>query len=178
MFMMKGLMIAMIRGKFLRSGDDIREIIALRERVFVREMGLPQAWVRDDQDAMAVYALVFDESDAPGGTGRLAIDDDRFMLGRICVAKEVRGQGLGDLILRMLLLRAREMDAPAVYVKALPDAVPLYQRYGFRAVGGVADEEGAPRQLMRAMKDEIDIEGACHKKDGGCAACGKACGGR
>ncbi len=160
----------------MRSGDEMTDIYALRERVFVQEMGLPPLWVQDDLDVMSIYALVFDETDAPGGTGRLSIDEDRFMLGRICVAREARGQGLGDLILRMLLLRAQEMDAPAVYVKAMSNAVQLYQRYGFRAVGEAAQEEGALRQLMRAMKDEIDIEGACQKEGSGCKACGKACG--
>ncbi len=166
----------MIRGKFMRSGDEISEIIALREQVFVSEMGLPPVWVRDEADGMAVFALVYDERDAPGGTGRLTLDDDRFMLGRVCVAEGARGQGLGDLVLRMLLVRAQEMDAPAVFVKAMLSAVPLYQRYGFRAVGEVETDEGAPRQLMRALQDEIDVEGACQKRDAGCAGCGKGCG--
>lgn len=166
----------MIRGKFLRSGDDLAAVFALRERVFGTELGFPRAFIRDGLDDMALYALVFDEADAPRGTGRLALDDDRFMLGRICVDRDARGQGLGDLILRMLLVRAQEMDAPAVYVKALIPAAPFYQRYGFRTLGGVFEDEGVPHQLMRALKDEIDIEGECKKRAQGCVGCGKECG--
>lgn len=163
----------MIRGKFIRSTDDCSEIYALRRRVFVDEQGLSEDMVRDELDAMAIYALVFDERDAPSGTGRLVIDEDRFMLGRVCVLKEARGQGLGDLVLRMLLLRTQEMQAPGVYVEAQPPVEAFYRRYGFKPLGEAYQRHGAPHRLMRALAQEIDIEGNCGKQDGcrGCGAC-------
>ena len=162
----------MIRGRFLRSGDDTSAVFALREQVFVDELGCSEAFARDALDDMAIYALVFDELDVPSGAGRLAIDDDRFMVGAVCVRGESRGQGLGDLIMRMLLLRVQEMDAPSVYAKAQPDVQPFFQRYGFKLIEPTVDG----RSLMRALKDEIDIEGACHKGADGCAGCDKECG--
>lgn len=157
----------MIRGRFLKSGDDMTDIFAIRRQVFVDELGLEPETAKDELDSMAFYALVMDEHDVPSGTGRLALDDDRFMLGRICVLKSARGQKLGDLILRMLLVRVEEMDAPAVFVKALLPAVKFYQRYGFKVVSEEFDEEGAAHVLMRALKDEIDIEGDCQKQNRG-----------
>lgn len=163
----------MIRGRFMNSTEDCAQIFALRRSVFVEEQGFGECFVRDDGDAMAVYALVFDEADAPSGTGRLIIDDDRFMLGRVCVLKDARGQGLGDLVMRMLLLRAQELGAPSVFVSAQLPAVGFYARYGFRPIGEAHEEGGAPRQLMRAMADEISIEGNCHK--GGKSKCAGDC---
>ena len=161
----------MIRGKYLTSMEDTYEVMRLREQVFVKEQGFSADTERDACDDMAVYALVFDEAGCPSGTGRLAIDEaDRFMLGRVCVLKERRGLGLGDLILRMLLFRAQELSAPAVYVEAVLPAVPFYERYGLRPIGDVCERAGAQYRLMRASADEIDIEGSCHKSPA-CAGC-------
>ena len=148
----------MIRGRYLNSTRDCDEVFALRRRVFVEEMGLDEAWARDAGDDMAVYVLAYDEAGAPSGTGRLSIDQDRFMLGRVCVLEGARGSGLGDLIARMLLLRARELNAPRVYVNALTSAAPFYARYGFRPTDE-PDEEGCV--LMRAEADEIDLGSDC-----------------
>ncbi|MDL2206792.1 GNAT family N-acetyltransferase [Eubacteriales bacterium OttesenSCG-928-N13] len=168
----------MIRGRFMTSNDDCSAIFALRERVFVRELGFSANNVRDAYDDMAYYALVFDERDVPSGTGRLALIDDRFVLGKMCVLPSVRGQGMGDLLMRMLLLRAQEMNAPAVYIRARLDAVPFYERYGFKLTDENEDVEGQPHIWLRALADEIDIEGSCHKEakdcppDQNCASCG------
>ena len=76
----------------------------IRRRVFVDEQGYSADTEIDRFDQMAVYALAFDENDRPAGTGRLIINDDsHFQIGRVCVLKEARGQGLGDLVVRMLL---------------------------------------------------------------------------
>ena len=161
----------------MNSLDDCGEIFALRKRVFVDELGLPKETERDALDQMAYYALVFDEQDIPSGTGRLALVDDRFTIGRVCVCAGARGQGLGDLILRMLLVRVQEMEAPEVWVSALTDVAPFYARYGFSPVGGPFLEEGREHQRMRALAEEIDIEGSCQKSEKGCAGCGKSCSG-
>lgn len=166
----------MIRGRFMRSLDDCSDVFSLRREVFVDELGMPESCVKDDLDQMAVYALVFNEEGTPAGTGRLAIDDDRFMLGRICVLTSERGQRLGDLVMRMLLVRVQEMGAPSVYVSALLPAVGFYQRYGFKAIGEVYDEEGQPHRLMRALAEEIDIEGDCKKDKTSCKDCVSDCG--
>lgn len=167
----------MIRGKFLTSRDDIHTILDLRHRVFVQEQGYSKENERDEYDDMAVYALVYDENDAPAGTGRLFIDaDDHFTLGRICVLKENRGQKLGDLILRMLLYRAQEMKAPMVYLSAQLPVVPFYQRYGFAPYGDIVLDEGVPHRLMRVAAADIDIEGSCQKKKDACDGCRQDCG--
>lgn len=159
----------------MSSMDDCSQIFELRRKVFVHEQGLPETRVRDDGDRAAIYALVFDEADVPSGTGRLTIDSDRFMIGRVCVLPLARGQGLGDLVMRMLLLRAQELNAPSVFVSAQLAAVDFYRRYGLRPIGEVYHEDGAPHRLMRAIRDEIDLEGACQKGGKNCAACQGDC---
>ena len=174
-------MIRMIRGRFLRTGDEMGDIFALRERVFVEELGLLDSAVRDEADEMAVYALVFDEAEQAKAAGRLAIEDDRLSIGAVCVCPDARGQKLGDLVMRMLLVRVVEMEVPGVYVKTLPGALAFFQRYGFRICEDAAQTHGAALQVLYASLEQIDIEGDCHRAGaerdacGDCAACGKPC---
>jgi N-acetylglutamate synthase-like GNAT family acetyltransferase len=119
----------MIRGRYLTSMDDIGAVLDVRRRVALCE-GLP-AGGADEHDDMAIYALVFDEDDNPAGSGRLYLDGDRFMIGCVGVLPEKRGRGLGDLIMRMLLFRAQELNAPSVYVRASYGLEAFYALYGF-----------------------------------------------
>ncbi len=166
----------MIRGKFLLSGDPLcKEVYDIRRRVFVEEYGYPQEAAFDEYDRMAVYALVLDDDGTPSATGRLYIDgEDRFTIGRVCVLKEARSRYMGDLVMRMLLYRAQELQCPAVAVSAKVDAVPFYARYGFKPLGEVYESEGFPHRRMVALRDEINLEGSC-SKGGACASCHGNC---
>ena len=161
----------MIRGKFMTSMDDTSPIFDIRMRVFVEEQGFLAETERDEFDNMAIYALVFDEDDRPAGTGRLYVDlDNHFRVSRICVLKDARGQGLGDLIMRMLLYRAQELNVASVYIEAQLPVVEFYARYGFQPFGDIRYNEGAAHRMMKAEASEINIEGTCggHKACGGC----------
>ena len=153
----------MIRGKFFTSMDDTSTIFDIRKRVFIDEQGYDLALERDEFDNMAIYALVFDENDVPAGTGRLYIDENsHFKLGRICVLKENRGQGLGDLIMRMLLYRAQDLNAGSVSLVCQVENVPFYTRYGFRPQGDMIEVCGRACRSMYVSGENIDIEGSCH----------------
>ncbi len=166
----------MIRGKFLLSGDPLcAHVYDIRRRVFVEEQGYPLETEIDEHDKMSVYALVLDDDDTPSATGRLYIDgEDRFALGRICVLKEARGRYMGDLVMRMLLYRAEELNCASVTVSAQLPAVSFYTRYGLKPVGEVYDEDGVPHRRMVALRDEINLEGSC-SKGGACGSCSGNC---
>lgn len=151
----------MIRGKFLTSSDDVSDVMDIRRRVFVDEQGYSPEVEVDEHDKMSIYALVYDEADRPAGTGRMYLADDQFKIGRVCVLKHARGQGLGDLVMRMLLYRALEMDVNEVYLSAQLPAIGFYLRFGFQPIGEIYLEEDVPHQKMRVRKAEIDMEGSC-----------------
>lgn len=138
----------MIRGRYLSSMDDLGAVLALRRQVF--DLGA------DESDRMAVYALAMDQAGEPAGAGRLYIDgDDHFRMDLVGVLPEKRRQGLGDLILRMLLQRALDLNAPAVVIDAPRELHPFFARYGFAAEGASA---------MRATPSSIDACGGCGGK--------------
>lgn len=152
----------MIRGKYMTSADDVSTIMDIRRRVFVEEQGFSLESEVDEYDEMAVYALAFDEENNPAGTGRLYVDqDDHFAIGRVCVLSTHRAQGFGDLIMRMLLARALDLNAPAVYLSAQANNTDFYRKYGFQVCGEEFLDEGVPHRMMRAERDEVCIEGTC-----------------
>jgi len=126
----------MIQGKYLSSIDDLKAVLTLRRQVF--DLGA------DENDRMAVYALVMD----PAGAGRLYIDgDDRFRMDLVGVLPGKRRQGLGDLILRMLLQRALDLNAPAIVIDAPRELHPFFARYGFSAKETSAAMRATPASI-------------------------------
>ena len=148
----------MIRGKYLTSSEDVSAALNVRARVCAAE-GIPGGG--DCHDRMAVYALAFDEDGSPSGSGRLYLDDDRFMIGCVGVLPEKRKKGLGDLVVRMLLYRAQELNAPRVYALVRFGEEAFYAQYGFKPAGEEKDEWGEPCALLTVAADEI-VEGGCH----------------
>jgi ribosomal protein S18 acetylase RimI-like enzyme len=65
------------------------------------------------------------------------IDNERFLIDGICVAKAHRGKGVGSLLLTALFQEAAERGYGAVRLDVIRDnfrARALYERHGFRAV--------------------------------------------
>jgi ribosomal protein S18 acetylase RimI-like enzyme len=77
------------------------------------------------------------------------VDNDRFLIDGICVAKAYRGQGVGSRLLAALYQEAAERGYGAVRLDVIQDnfrARALYERQGFRAVR--TEELGVLRYLF------------------------------
>ena len=141
----------MITGKFLTSNADITVALAMRDEVF-------PGVGRDERDAMAIYAVTFSEAGEPGSAGRLYMDDDNVIaIDCVGTVERLRGQGLGDLVMRMLLYRVLEMNLDRVKLSCAPDLAPFFMRYGFRTTA----QAGESLIQMQAENAEINIEGTC-----------------
>ncbi len=70
----------------------------------------------------------------------------------MATAPEVRGQGVGELLLEACLDRARDDGATVVWCNARLGAVGFYRRYGFAVVSEPFDVEGiGPHVRMRRL---------------------------
>lgn len=163
----------MIRGKFLTSMDDTSACLDLRAQVFGETEG-----AADEYDRMAVYALALNEDNQPSGAGRLYIgDDNQFTIDRVGVLAQQRGRGLGDLMMRMLLYRALELNCAGVKLVSPVALTGFFTRYGLRAQGEAFEQGGALSRVMYAGREQIDIEGSCSKGkkcagcEGDCSSC-------
>jgi predicted GNAT family N-acyltransferase len=80
------------------------------------------------------------------GTGRLLPDGH---IGRLAVARDWRGSGLGGRMLETLVAEAMQRGLAAVLLHAQVQAEAFYARHGFVPEGAVFDEAGIAHRRMR-----------------------------
>jgi predicted GNAT family N-acyltransferase len=139
----------MIDGRyFLEFADPLRDRAALdavRVPVFIDEQQVPVEIEWDDDDLRCDHALVRDLARTPIATGRLSPEGK---IGRMAVLKSWRGQGVGAVVLRALIERARERGMREVHLHAQVHAEAFYAAAGFRAFGERFDEAGIEHVAM------------------------------
>ncbi|MFF4363329.1 MULTISPECIES: GNAT family N-acetyltransferase [Streptomyces] len=138
---------------------DRQACFAVRKEVFVGEQGVPEDIEYDAYDAVAVHVLAVREDGVPLGTGRLLhgeaaaakVGGDLTVgsLGRLAVAKEARGLGVGIALVRAIEDAARARGLAAVDLHAQTHALGFYERLGYEAYGPEYPEAGIPHRAMR-----------------------------
>jgi len=77
----------------------------------------------------------------------LPADESRpVRIGRVCTAKDARGQGLGAALMTAALAHIGEVDT---VLDAQVQAQGMYARFGYVPVGDPFDEDGIPHITMR-----------------------------
>lgn len=128
--------------------DELPQVMALRLAVFCEEQGVPEELERDAHDATALH-LVVDEGGVVTATCRLVRAGEAMRLGRMAVARERRGAGLGALLLARAHEAARAAGAREVELHAQVDVRGFYERAGYVAEGEVFEEAGIAHITMR-----------------------------
>ena len=106
----------MIHGKYVGQGEDLSEILPVREAIFgVRE---------EEKDKDAINLLVCLEENAaedgtPIGCGRLNLDlaEFRFEIDSLGIKEEFRKNGFGEFALRALVDKVNQCGADCVYIR-------------------------------------------------------------
>ena len=130
----------------LLSWEEARAHAApIRFTVFVEEQGVPREIELDEHDAASIHVVAFAEG-KPVATGRLLPDGH---IGRMAVLQDWRRRGVGALMLKALVERAKERGDAEVVLAAQVRAVPFYRAHGFVAEGDIYMEAGIPHQDMR-----------------------------
>jgi len=126
-------------------GADRPLLQAVRRKVFIVEQQVPEEEEWDEDDLVAVHVLATRNRE-PVGTGRLT---PAGKIGRMAVLSEVRSRGVGRRILDMLVGEASHRGMIELHLNAQVQAVPFYEKAGFRAEGDVFLEAGIPHRRMR-----------------------------
>jgi predicted GNAT family N-acyltransferase len=129
--------------------EDRAEIAALRNRVFVREQGVPPEIEQDAADDEAVHVLSRDSSGAVVATGRLLVRGSTAGIGRMAADPTVRGRGHGAAVLAELHRQAIERGVTGIELHAQVAARGFYERAGYTAVGEEYEEAGITHVTMR-----------------------------
>jgi len=151
----------MITSKWIMGAKGIEDAYAIRREVFINEQRVSPEEEFDDLDDRAFHLIIYDDG-IPAATGRLFFQDS-YHIGRIAVLKHKRGLHLGDLTVRMLLVKAFNDGAPFVTIGAQMHAVPFYERFGFVSYGDQYVEAGIPHVAMKVTREGLILEGDCKK---------------
>lgn len=133
--------------------DELYALLALRTQVFVVEQNCPYLEVdgldlRGDTchllawqgDALVAYLRLLDP----------ALQGGEVVIGRVVIAPQARGGGLGhELMERALLACAERWPGLPIYLSAQAHLQGYYGRYGFAAVTEVYLEDDIPHIGMR-----------------------------
>ena len=128
---------------------DIAACVALRRAVFIEEQGVPEEVEQDGRDGEAHHVLAVLDG-VPVGCGRILVDGATGKIGRVCVRREHRGQGIGLALVGACLEVLRGVPGVTrAELGAQSYAVGLYERLGFTAYGPeFADAGGQPHRMM------------------------------
>ncbi|MDF7682916.1 GNAT family N-acetyltransferase [Lactobacillus sp. ESL0679] len=130
------------------SGRDMFCIARLRINTFVteQEITVPEL---DDEDltAIQVYLLNKDKTMALA-VCRIFLEDGKWMLGRVAVAKAARGQKLGSKMLTQVHDFLKKRGADHLYCHAQWQAKPFYDYLGYQVVGEPFTEAGIKHVMM------------------------------
>ncbi|QGV81095.1 GNAT family N-acetyltransferase [Streptomyces ficellus] len=144
------------------SEADRKAGFAVRREVFVVEQGVPEDIEYDAYDATAVHVLAVRRADGTAlGTGRLLYGADAAgktggaegvgSLGRLAVARDARGLGVGVALVRGIEDAARARGLTAVDLHAQTHALGFYERLGYEAYGDEFQDAGIPHRAMRRV---------------------------
>jgi len=133
-----------------RDEAERRAAFALRHEVFVGEQGVPAELELDEHDDAALHLVALD-GDRLVGTCRVVMGsppDPRAKFGRLVVARDARGAGVGSALLAEAERRARADGARQMVLTAQFAAMGLYERAGYTARGDVFMDAGIEHMTM------------------------------
>lgn len=138
---------------------DMEAILELRKEVFVEEQGVPikeEIDVFDDVNHKKSMHIIVTDKGQVVGTLRVINRTDYAKIGRVAVKKEFRGKGIGkkmvdfaiDECLKENLFNVRNKY---FYLESQVDAIPFYEKLGFKAYGEEFDDCGIPHRKMQYL---------------------------
>ena len=122
--------------------EQFNAIFKVRQEVFVFEQNVDPSKEYDEFESTSTHFLA-KVNDLPAGTARWRFTDKGIKLERFAVLKAMRGQGVGQSLVKAVLddIAAQpESRGKKLYLHAQLDAIPLYTKFGFRKTGEMFEE--------------------------------------
>jgi GNAT superfamily N-acetyltransferase len=108
----------------------------LRYQVLRAPWGQPRDSKGSDDDVPMVHAMIADHRKRAVAVGRLLIlSPTEGQIRSMATAEDMRGQGLGQQIMRYLEQAARDAGLTVVTLFARKTAVPFYVKLGYEIIG-------------------------------------------
>lgn len=159
----------MITNEWIAGTGDLCVPHQVRREVFVKEQHVPEELETDREDRESMH-LVIRDGDRPVAAGRIRFDGKTFRIERCAVLKDMRGQGFGDLLIKLLLRKVFEYEPPKVLIHAQKSAQGFYEKYGFKVSGDEFEEAGIVHVPMYVTSETLVFPskcGSCPQPSGG-----------
>ncbi len=137
----------MINVQPISSPTDLDEAFAIRREVFVEEQNVPTEEEYDEFEAISRHFLAYlddkKRGSVPCGTARWRRTSKGIKLERFAVRKKFRGKGVGKSLVKAILddvFSLQPEPIESIYLHAQISAMPLYESFGFKAVGPMFEE--------------------------------------
>ena len=127
--------------------EDLKSCHALRRAVFIEEQEVPEDLEIDGLDDTALHLLATLDG-RPVGTARMLLKGATGKIGRVCVLRDLRGQGVGAALIRAAVEELRRLGLAQAKLGSQVHAIPFYEKLGFTAEGPVYDDAGIPHRDM------------------------------
>ncbi|QBG55587.1 GNAT family N-acetyltransferase [Bacillus amyloliquefaciens] len=118
-----------------KTEKQLNDAFFVRKEVFVKEQHVPEEEEIDQFEDTSEHIVIYDGGQ-PVGAGRWRLKDGHGKLERICVMKSHRSLGVGAIIMRALEKAAEAKGADSFILHAQTQAVPFYEKQGYRVTSG------------------------------------------
>ena len=130
------------------SDDDLQSCFAIRREVFVGEQNVPENLEIDGMDPSARQFGVRTDGKIIA-TCRVRLVGSAAKIERVAVLKDYRNKGVGRVLMKYLLQElGKGGDIQLFKLSSQAQAVPFYEKLGFKTRGGEYMDAGIPHYDM------------------------------
>ena len=126
-----------------------QDIVDIRTDVFVIEQDFKEEF--DDIDNNCMFLVMYDVDKIVAMCRYFPVSEDTYAIGRIAVAKEYRGQGIGSRIVSEAEARLKNLDVKYAVLSAQLRAEEFYKKLGYVPEGETYYEEWCEHIKMRKV---------------------------
>lgn len=142
-----------VLGRTHYTPDEIALLVAAgREPGYAAELAANDLWLAVADDGAVLGSAGWGRTAAEGGTVRARIR-------KVFVEPHLAGRGLGRLLVQAAEARARAAGLHGFLVRANLNAVPFYERLGYRATGPGSMAVGGRPVPMTMMEKPAETAG-------------------
>lgn len=130
--------------------DIYMDALDIRKKVFVDEQKVPLSIEIDENEALCLHFVLYNDSEEACATCRILPDDkdQTVTLQRMAVLSEQRGKALGQILLQNVIAFCQKQGFKEIILHAQITAQGFYQREGFTEVGDIFQEAGIDHITM------------------------------
>ncbi|HLC87059.1 MAG TPA: GNAT family N-acetyltransferase [Candidatus Nanoarchaeia archaeon] len=126
---MKGLQI-----KIAKDSKEIKDCFKVRYKVFTLEQKIPENIDKEGLDNSAEHVLAYFDNE-PSGYARIKYIDRKAKLERVATLKEYRGKGIGMLVIKKAIEKAKDNGKNKIVLDSQYEARIFYEKLGFKTRG-------------------------------------------